>query len=201
MPFTTCVPWEQIHSLLEVCLTWNLPFRPKLQDKPRNFLHWKTVGVCLNLLFAHCAWVAASPEPSLWLPQSHGTQECRPPWLPEPRGVPGWQLHNSGGRCEKKTQKTMVPTVCEAPFQETLEFESSGGREQRKHLSSNDSGKNFSQLLDVCLIRSLSPRPQPWWLAKRPPSQKDQAPGSVVSCLCLKGCWCWRTLSLLVTVL
>lgn len=47
------------------------------------------------------------------------------------------------------------------------------------------SGKDYNRPLDVCLIRSLSLRPQLGWLGNRPP-QKDRAPGFVASCSALE---------------
>ena len=60
-----------------------------------------------------------------------------------------------------------------------------GECERSAHSSSRVSGKDYNRPLDVCLIRSLSLRPQLGWLGNRPP-QKDRASGFVASCSALE---------------
>lgn len=41
---TACVPWEQLHRPQNICQTWRLPLRPKLQDKQRGSFTERLVG-------------------------------------------------------------------------------------------------------------------------------------------------------------
>lgn len=50
MVSTAYVPWEQLHSPLDVCWTWSLPLRLKLQGKQRALHSTERLEVCLSLL-------------------------------------------------------------------------------------------------------------------------------------------------------
>lgn len=90
---------------------------PAQSKRPPSKRSWGCASVsCLH----GAPRVAACQEPSLWLPESHGTQKCRPPWLSEP----GNQGASPG--CSYKTRapdvKTRAWAVHNVPFQETLEL-------------------------------------------------------------------------------
>jgi len=137
---------------------------------------WGWGEACLGLLPAVCY----RQVPSLWLPQSQGTQACKPPGTKarQSRDIP-WvaTAKNRASNIKSKASTTYISLL-----QKTLEL---WGATEKECKDSALPLRTFSQTLDTCLVISLSLRLQLWVIANRPPSHKDGAPGSTASCCAL----------------
>lgn len=128
-----------------------LALRPKLQDKQRGLSHRKTGGVPQSTSCTmHWGWKLAKDCLSY----------CHGPVGPRNARPPGLQVQAIKGVSWAASAKTRRSGSCKAPLQKTLALRSTS--EMRVNIASPPklSGKDCSQPLDACLIRSLPLRPQ-----------------------------------------
>lgn len=111
------IPWEHLRRFLDMCQTRSLHFRPKVLDKQIGILNIMTGNAFQSAI---CA-VPGSGSRQALSPTviSHGTQEHRPHWPPEP--IKGCPLSSS---CKKKKtprkQGTKRKNCVKTPFWEIL---------------------------------------------------------------------------------
>lgn len=117
--------------------------RPKLLNKPIGLLHRRLGCVSVGSLCSALG-VVACPEPSLQLPWSCGTQDCKPLWPSEPSNL-GMFLWDSC-KTQALSLQTGVPDTEISPRGDTLEHRR--GRE-KKHPPSEVSGEALRQPLDA----------------------------------------------------
>ena len=105
--------------------TRRLPLRPKLLDKQTGVSQkdWEYVSVCC---LCSALWAVVCPELSLQSLQSHGTQERKPLWPPEP-GIKG---HPLGCSCTNQGTRS----VQKLPSRDTGPVEHGRGRAGRWQL-------------------------------------------------------------------
>lgn len=115
----------------------------------------------------------ALQELVLQLPVPGDPGERHPPPLPQPSPEPYGQGAFSGQQLQTRAPdvKNRTLVICKASFQETLVLQSVTGREQAVSTLWG-SRKVHSQPLDESLIRNVPIRPEPRWLASRPPPQR-----------------------------
>lgn len=105
---TAYVPWAQLHSPLDVCQSWSLPLRLKLQNKQRVLLYGKT-GRCASV-FCLCN---ALRELSLELPQSQECMPSQPPGPGDQKAPLGGTCKNRGTRCENQSSSHIYTVLQE----------------------------------------------------------------------------------------
>lgn len=126
-------------------------------------------GVYLSLLSACVALGAeTSQKPSLWYQNTVVSRNASPP-SHHSQVIMGYPLR---GCCKSLGTSHMW----NSPPGDTGVWQ----RESMKMMLARwGLWKVYSQLLDVCLIGNLSFSPWSWWIADKPPSQKDRGLGSV----------------------
>lgn len=109
-----------------------------------SLLHRRTRGYASVCCLCSALGVVACPEPSLQLPWSCGTQDCKPLWPSEPSNL-GMFLWDSC-KTQALSLQTGVPDTEISPRGDTLEHRR--GRE-KKHPPSEVSGEALRQPLDA----------------------------------------------------
>lgn len=136
------------------------------------------------------SWGGSLPRILSPIASPMGSRNASPPDQPVNQGAyAGGQMQKQVSRC--KNQDTSY--VKSFPPGDNGVLECGRGRARREWCSLRSLERII--VIPVCLIRNLSLRQQPWFLANRPPSQKDHAPRSVASC-CAVGRWLFNYFSI-----
>lgn len=105
------IPWEHRHRSLDVCQTWSLTLRLRLQDKKIGFFHRRTGGCVSICCLCSALGVVVFRELSLWLLQCYGTQEFKAP--PSPLATRARLSRGSNCKNQGTRRKTWVSDMCE----------------------------------------------------------------------------------------